>query len=122
MVLREDIRDRGLNCFLRIRALESSLVIEERGPGNTGNLQQNREGKVSLECDEGFEPSPSFVRPQGSQISQVSHIRPQPFVLPARYGSSSGTSAGGGLLGSTFTLRTQRVRAIATIRMGPRLE
>ena len=40
---------------MRIGGLEAGLVIEERGPGQSGDLQQNREWEVSLEGDEGLD-------------------------------------------------------------------
>ena len=44
----------GLEFLLRVGGLEPGLVIEERGPGKPGDLQQNRKRKVSLEGDEGL--------------------------------------------------------------------
>jgi hypothetical protein len=55
MVLLENLRDCGLECLSRIGGLEPGLVIEERGPGQAGDLQQNREREVSLEGDEGLD-------------------------------------------------------------------
>ena len=55
MILLENLRDCGPERLFRIGGLEAGLVIEERRPGQPGDLQQNRKGKVSLEGDEGLD-------------------------------------------------------------------
>ena len=54
MVRLEDLRDRGLELFCRVGRLEPGLVIEERGSGQPGDVQQDREWEVSLEGNDGL--------------------------------------------------------------------
>lgn len=55
MVLREDLRDRRFELLVRVRRLETGLVIEERRAGQPGDLQQDREWVVSLEGNDGLD-------------------------------------------------------------------
>jgi hypothetical protein len=47
--LLEYLGDRGLERRMRIGSGEPGLVIEERRPGQTGDLQQDRQRKLSLQ-------------------------------------------------------------------------
>jgi len=52
VALLENIRDRGFEFCLRVRGEESCLVIEERGPGQPGNVQENFQPVLGLESDD----------------------------------------------------------------------
>ena len=55
MVRFEDLRDRRFELLLRVRGLETGLVIEERRAGQARDLQQDRERVVSLEGNDGLD-------------------------------------------------------------------
>ena len=52
VALREDTRDCGFEICLRVRAKESGLVIEERRPGQPGDVQKNFQPVFGLESDD----------------------------------------------------------------------
>lgn len=55
MVRGEDLRDRSLECCLRIWRPAPGLVIKERGAGQARDPQKDREREVSLEGNDGLE-------------------------------------------------------------------
>lgn len=52
VALLEDARDGGFEVCLSVRGEESSLVIEERGPGQPGDVQKNFQPVFGLESDD----------------------------------------------------------------------
>jgi hypothetical protein len=54
MVRFEHLRDRRFELLLRVGRLEPGLVMEERGPGQPGDVQQDTKRMVSLEGDDGL--------------------------------------------------------------------
>ena len=55
MVRFEDLRDRRFELLVRVRGLETGLVIEERRAGQARDLQQDRKRVVSLEGNNGLD-------------------------------------------------------------------
>ena len=52
VALLKDACERGFELCLRVRGEESCLVIEERGPGQPGNVQKNFQPVLGLESDD----------------------------------------------------------------------
>lgn len=95
MVRLKDLRDRGFELLFRVRRLEPGLVIEERGSGQPGNVQQDREGIVGLEGNDGlnlYRRSCSFKARSFPRYATSARSR----SFSRRKRSSSGSSAGGG--------------------------
>jgi hypothetical protein len=52
VALLENTRDCGLEICLRVRGKEPSLVVEERRPGQPGDVQKNFQPVFGLESDD----------------------------------------------------------------------